>query len=59
MRTYIATSGLIFAGLALAHVARLVAEGFGPLHEPAFLVTSLLALAMTLWAAMSFKSIKR
>jgi hypothetical protein len=56
MRAYIVTSGLIFAGLVLAHVARLVAEGLGPLHEPGFLVSSLLGLVMTGWAAVTSRS---
>ena len=57
MRAYILVSGMIFLGLALAHVARLIAEGLAPLHEPIFLVTSLLALGMTVWAAVSFRSV--
>ena len=56
MRAYIVTSGLLFVGLVLAHLARLVAEGLGPLHEPAFLFTSLLGLAMAGWAAVTFGS---
>jgi hypothetical protein len=56
MRAYIVTSGLIFAGLVVAHVTRLFAEGLAPLHEPLFLVSSLLGLVMTGWAAVTLRS---
>ena len=56
MRAYLATSGLIFLAVALAHAARLIAEGMGPLQEPIFVVSSLLALAMAVWAASTLRS---
>ena len=59
MRAYVLSSGLIFLALALAHAARLVAEGSGPLHNPLFIASSLLGLGMALWAAVSFRSAGR
>jgi hypothetical protein len=59
MRAYVLTSGLIFLAVALAHAARLLAEGFGPLQQPIFTLSSVLALAMALWAAVSFNSSPR
>jgi|SoimicMinimDraft_17_1059745.scaffolds.fasta_scaffold1149037_1 hypothetical protein len=56
MRAYVVTSGLLFLALPVAHVARLVAEGWGPLHEPVFVISTLLALGMAVWAAVSFRS---
>jgi hypothetical protein len=59
MRAYVLTSGLIFLVLALAHVARFVAEGAGPLHNPLSVASSLLGLGMALWAAVIFRSARR
>lgn len=50
MRTYVGISGLIFALIFAAHVARVYAEGSGLLHEPFIIVSSLLALGLSLWA---------
>jgi hypothetical protein len=55
MRAYLLTSGLIFLAVALAHAARLIVEGIGPLQEPIFGVSSLLALAMAVWAALTLR----
>ena len=55
MRAYVLTSGLIFFALALAHAARLVQEGAAPLGEPIFVVTTLLAFAMTIWAFLIWR----
>lgn len=59
MRAYVLTTGLIFSALALSHVARLIAEGTGPLFEPVFLVTTLLAVVMAVWAFWSVRSSQR
>ena len=59
MRAYVLASGLMFLVLALAHVARFVAEGSGPLHNPLFVASSLLGLGMALWAAVIFRSAGR
>jgi hypothetical protein len=50
MRTYVAVTGLIFALIFAAHVARGWAEGSGLLREPFFIATSLAALALGVWA---------
>ena len=59
MRAYVLTTGLIFTCLALAHVARLLAEGAGPLAEPVFFVTTLLAVVMAFWAFWCVRSSRR
>ena len=59
MRAYVLTTGLIFTILALAHVARFIAEVAGFLTEPAFLVTTLLAIVMAIWAFWSVRSSRR
>lgn len=59
MRAYVLTTGVIFTGLALAHVARLLAEGSGPLTEPVFFVTTLLAIVMAVWACWCARDLRR
>jgi hypothetical protein len=54
-KSYVIASGLIFAALLLAHAARLIEEGAGPLQEPAFAVTSLLSLVMATWAGLTLR----
>ncbi len=50
MRCYVAATGIVFALLVAAHVARLFAEGSGLLREPFFIGTSLASLALAVWA---------
>jgi hypothetical protein len=50
MRAYIGITGLVFALIFAMHVARILAEGSGLLHEPIMIVTSVLALGLSLWA---------
>jgi hypothetical protein len=42
MRLYIITSGLIFALITVAHIARLATEPMNLLHEPIFVVLTIL-----------------
>jgi len=42
MKSYIATSGVIFSLIVAAHIVRLFAEGPHLLKEPVFVFTSLL-----------------
>ena len=51
-RCYIIASGIVFALMFVAHVARLFAEGSGILREPIIIVTSLLSLGLTMWAVV-------
>lgn len=50
MKAYLILTGLVFALIALSHVLRLFQEGKAPLHNPWFIVTSLISLAMSVWA---------
>lgn len=50
MRAYVGITGLVFALMFAVHVARLLAEGPGLLREPLIIVTSLLSLALCIWA---------
>lgn len=51
MRAYVLITGTAFALLVLAHLARVVAEGPGPLTDPLFVATTLMAFALAVWAA--------
>ena len=50
MRAYVMTTGAAFGLLALAHVARAVAEGAHLAREPFFVLTTIGSLALCVWA---------
>lgn len=50
MKAYIVTTGVVFAALVVAHVARLVAEGFHLLTEPFFVLMTVAAAVLAGWA---------
>lgn len=50
MRTYVGITGLVFALMFAAHVARILAEGSGLFHEPLIIMTSVLSLGFSIWA---------
>jgi hypothetical protein len=59
MKAYVLTTGIVFALIVLAHVARVFAEGPGLLVSPTFLLTSLLALALLVWSVRVFRKLQR
>jgi hypothetical protein len=50
VKAYVATTGGVFALLVLAHVWRVVAEGPGLLKTPWWVLITLAAMALCLWA---------
>jgi uncharacterized membrane protein len=50
MRRYLIVTAAIFVIILGAHAARIVAEGTRLLIEPDFVLASLAALGMTIWA---------
>lgn len=52
MRIYIAITGLVFALMFAAHVARIVSEGPALMGEPIIIVTSVLSLGLAIWAVI-------
>jgi hypothetical protein len=58
MKTYLITTGAVFALILAAHVARLLAEGPHLLKEPTFMFTSLLSIALSTWAWRLFLRVK-
>ena len=49
MKSYLVT-GVVFALITAAHVARIVAEGARLAKEPVFVLLTLLAASLTAWA---------
>jgi hypothetical protein len=52
MRCYVIATGIAFALIFVAHVARLFAEGIWLLREPMFILTSILSLGLAIWAVV-------
>lgn len=50
MRRYVITTGLVFLAMVLLHVTRVVFEGMQVLRDPAFIVTTVIAIALVVWA---------
>ena len=50
MKTYVVTSGVIFGLIALAHVLRVFAEGSHVARDPFFVLLTVAAAALSLWA---------
>ncbi len=50
MRHYLIVTTAIFVLIIAAHIARAWAEGWHPLTEADFLLTSLIALGMAAWS---------
>lgn len=55
MKAYIATTGIVFFLLAVAHVARILVEGTHVLTEPIFVITSIASVAIFIWAVVMFR----
>ena len=50
MKAYVMTTGAIFGLIVLAHVARVVAEGPRLATDPFFVLLTVLAAALCVWA---------
>ncbi len=50
MKTYVITTGSIFALITLAHVLRMISEGPHLAKEPVFVLLTLAAAGMSWWA---------
>ena len=49
MKTYLAVTGILFLSLAAAHGLRVVAERHLA-HDPWFLATTVISVALAIWA---------
>ena len=59
MRAYIGITGVVFALMFAAHVARILAEGPALMREPIIIVTSVLSLALAIWAVVLLSNRRR
>jgi hypothetical protein len=50
MKAYVMTTGAVFGLITVAHVLRIVAEGPHLLTEPLWIVLTLAAAGLSLWA---------
>ena len=50
MRLYVKITGFVFAAIVLAHLARVAAEGWHRAVGPAFLLSTLVAAGLAVWA---------
>jgi len=55
MKLYILIAGVVFGLLFLAHVARVVLEGWHVAASPVFVITTLASLAMCVWAIFRYR----
>jgi hypothetical protein len=58
-RQYVLVSGLLFALLVVTHLWRAAVEGAVLARQPFFLVSTVLAAAMTLWAVLAWRGSTR
>jgi hypothetical protein len=59
LRYYVAATGVVFALMFAAHVARAWVEGSALYREPAFVATSIFSLGLAAWAALLFFNRRR
>ena len=52
LRCYVIATGIVFALMFVAHVARVFAEGNGILREPLIIATSVISLGFAVWAIL-------
>jgi hypothetical protein len=50
MKTYVITTGAVFGLLTLAHIARIVFEGSHLARDPSFVLITVAAAALSIWA---------
>jgi hypothetical protein len=50
VRAYLLTTGTVFALITIAHVWRVIAESAALARDPAFVVLTVLATALSAWA---------
>ena len=50
MRAYLIATGLLFGGLTIAHVWRVIEEGTGLLRNPWWILISAAAAILCIWA---------
>ncbi len=59
MKAYVITSGVIFALLAIAHIARILVENRHLVTEPVFVVITLISAGLSIWAWLVLRPSRR
>lgn len=59
MKAYLLTTGIIFVLIVGAHVLRIMEEGPKLILQPVFAFTSILSVALSLWAWCLFRYLPR
>jgi len=52
MKAYLATTGLVFLAVTIAHIMRMVGERGGPGGDPWFILLTLVTAGLTVWAGL-------
>jgi hypothetical protein len=50
MKAYLWTTGVVFGLIALAHILRIIVEGVRLATEPMFILLTLIAASLCVWA---------
>jgi len=58
VRAYVITSGILFALVVVAHIARMLAESAALARDPTYLLLTLAAAAMSIWAFSTLRHAK-
>ena len=59
MKAYVVTTGILFAAIVGVHIERIFAEGPRFAKDPFFVVMTLLAAALCVWAWKLFRAMPR
>jgi hypothetical protein len=59
MKAYVATTGVVFGLIVLAHIARIAAEGAQLLREPMWMAMTAAAAVLAIWAGYLLKPAQR
>lgn len=57
MKAYLITTGIIFALIVAAHILKAIDEGPGTFKNPVFILLTLLAAGLCVWAGRLLKKV--
>ena len=59
MKAYLVTTGALFALVVIMHVLRAVQEGAHVMYDPFFIILTVIAAALSVWAWRLFAKINK
>ena len=59
MKAYLITTGIVFGGVTVAHIAKVWAEWPEPAKNPFFILLTLLAVGLCAWAFRLLATLSR